>query len=139
MAGQQKLLNFITVSAGMLALIFWLSTLQQPLIDQHEFRQTQTAISALFMGSGLQSLINYETPILGSPWAIPFEFPFYQWIVSLTAKLLPLSLSSCGRLISIAFGLACLWPSWQLMRQFRISRTGQKLFLILVFTSSIYL
>lgn len=40
-------------AAALLACAFWLGTLQQPLIDRHEFRQTQTALSALFMQPGL--------------------------------------------------------------------------------------
>lgn len=140
MPARLKLLtNIMLAASALLALIFWACTIQQPLIDQHEFRQTQTALSALFMGAGVHSLVNYETPVLGNPWAIPFEFPFFQWTVSLAAKLLPLSLSSCGRLVSLLFGLGCLWPSLGMMRQFDIPRSGQKLFLILVFTSSIYL
>jgi hypothetical protein len=50
-------------AAALLACAFWLGTLQQPLIDHHEFRQTQTALSALFMQPGLDGLLNYQTPV----------------------------------------------------------------------------
>lgn len=139
MQAWQKLLSRIMALAAGLALLFWLATLRQPLIDQHEFRQTQTALSALFMGSGLQGFIAYETPVVGNPWSIPFEFPLYQWLVRLASRLLPLSLSSCGRLISLCFGIACLVPAIDILRQFGISINGQKLLVILLFTSSIYL
>lgn len=135
----KKILTFLAISAGAMALTFWLSTLQQPLIDQHDFRQTQTALTALFMKPGLLSLFNYETPVVGSPWAIPFEFPLYQWIVSWAARWLPLSLSSTGRLISMIIGIACLWPAAAIMRLYQIPKLATTLLALLYFTSSIYL
>jgi hypothetical protein len=76
---QRHLWIWLLLSAATLfAAAFWFSTLNQPLIDRHEFRQTQTALSALFMQPGLEGLLNYETPVLGAPWSIPFEFPLFQ-------------------------------------------------------------
>ena len=139
MSPQQKSLNFFVLSAAIMALAFWLVTLHQPLIDEHEFRQTQTALTTLFMRPSIAGLLSYETPVVGAPWAIPFEFPLYQAITALIAAISPWSLSSSGRLVSLAFGLACLAPAWGLMRHFEVSRTGRMTFLLLYFTSSIYL
>ena len=50
-----------------LATIGW----SNPLTDLHQFRQTQTAISTYYF---LQTELkpNYEVPVLGPPWSIPF-------------------------------------------------------------------
>ncbi len=46
-----------------------------------EFRQTQTAVSALFIQRDHNFSLAYPTPVLGRPWTIPLEFPLYQWAV----------------------------------------------------------
>lgn len=139
MPGHAKILRLSVFLVGTLAAIFWLATLQQPLIDQHEFRQTQTALTALFLQPSLHGLLNYETPVLGHPWVIPFEFPLYQWLASLPARVLPISLGTSGRLISILFGVACLWPSLAIMRRFSVPANGRQIFILLYLTASIYL
>ena len=57
-------------------------SLSQPLLDQHAFRQSQTAISAEWMANDLNPLRMpyYETPVFGAPWRVPFEFPIFQWL-----------------------------------------------------------
>lgn len=75
-----RILWMLVSAAAFFASAFWLGTLQRPLIDQHEFRQTQTALGALFMQPGLGGLLNYQTPVLGSPRSIPFEFSLFQWL-----------------------------------------------------------
>ena len=134
--------RWVLVLAGASALFasfVWFSTLKQPLIDAYEFRQTQTALSALFMQPGLDGLLNYQTPVLGAPWSIPFEFPLFQWVAYQLANLSGLGLSSSGRLVSVLFGMGCLWPSTRLMRHFGLSFTTAGLFVALYCTSSIYL
>ena len=98
----------LITAAVVFAGVFWFGRLDQPLIDRHEFRQTQTALSALFMQPGFEGLLNYQTPVVGAPWSIPFEFPLFQWITHQLAHLSGLNLSSSGRLISVLFGLGCL-------------------------------
>lgn len=136
---QTKILSALCLIALTTSGVFWLVTAQQPLIDQHEFRQTQTALTALFMQPNFQGILNYETPVVGAPWAIPFEFPLYQAITALLATMSPWSLSSTGRLVSAGFGLACLAPAWGLMRNFKVSKIGRLIFALLYLTSSIYL
>src|SRR5260221_13530930 len=78
------------------------------LIDRHSFRQTQTAISVRSMLDG-GPLLAYETPVLGRPWSIPFEFPTYQWLVALTVLATRLPLDQAGRVVSVgSFGLLLL-------------------------------
>ena len=42
--------------------------------DLHAFRQTQTAITVTYLLK-VGPWLAYQTPVLGPPWAIPFEFP----------------------------------------------------------------
>ncbi len=136
---KEKFLLPAAIGLSLIAVIFWLVTSSQPLIDQHEFRQTQTAITSLYLDPSLKGLLNYETPVLGSPWSIPFEFPLYQLIVHALSGISPLSLDSSGRLTSSFFGLLCVVPAYGLMRLFQIKKVGRYWFLILYFSSPIYL
>lgn len=137
---QRPLWIWLMVGAATLfAGVFWISTLHQPLIDRHEFRQTQTALSALFMQPGVEGLLNYPTPVVGAPWSIPFEFPLYQWLTHQLAHHSGLALSASGRLLSVLFGVGCLWPASRLMRRAGLDGLAIKLFSVLYFTSSIYL
>lgn len=56
-----------------------LPALRLPLLDTDAgFRQAQTALTArVFHEQGI-SLLHYQTPVLGAPWTIPFEFPLFQ-------------------------------------------------------------
>ena len=139
MSPRPRWIWLLITAAVVFAGVFWFGRLDQPLIDRHEFRQTQTTLSALFMQPGLEGLLNYQTPVVGAPWSIPFEFPLFQWITHQLAHLSGLNLSSSGRLISVLFGLGCLWPATRLMRRFDLSFTATGLFIALYCTSSIYL
>jgi hypothetical protein len=79
------------------------------LFDFHGFRQTQTAISAESILHG-GSFLRYETPVLGPPWSLPFEFPLYQGIVAGLAKISSTPLDQTGRLVSILFYYLCFFP-----------------------------
>jgi hypothetical protein len=136
---QEKILFSLAIIFSVGAVIFWLATSWQPLIDQHEFRQTQTAITSLYLQPSIKGLLNYETPVLGSPWSIPLEFPLYQFLVYWLARLLPLPLDGAGRLLSALFGFLCIFPAQGLMQLFCIKKNGQYCFFALYFSSSIYL
>ena len=73
-----------------------------PIYDEHMFRQAQTALSALFLAKG-GPFFAYETPLLGAPWAIPFELPVYQWIVAKWHIMSGMPLDQSGRFISRLF------------------------------------
>lgn len=88
---------------------------EKPLLDLHSFRQTQTAISTYYMVGNPKVFLDYTTPILGKPWAIPLEVPFYQWVVARWHELTHMGLDQSGKLISIAFLFVCIWPVWRLL------------------------
>lgn len=85
-----------------------LNNINNPILEMHSFRQTQTALSAFYLADGFR--LDYLTPVVGYPWSIPFEFPLFQWVVINTSNLFQLPLTSSGRLISLVFSLLCLIP-----------------------------
>lgn len=81
-----------------------------PISEQYAFRQTQTAFSVLWLLNG-SGWFDYQTPVFGAPWSVPFEFPLYQWLVVLAKQVFSsLTLDQAGRIVSLTFMLACLWP-----------------------------
>ncbi len=78
-----------------------------------EFRQTQTAISALFVQRDQNFSLAYPTPVLGAPWTAPMEFPLYQWTVVKVSDWTGLPLVQAGRAVSAAcfyLAVAGLFP-----------------------------
>jgi hypothetical protein len=118
--------NFTYASAALAALAIlcslWALTREwdKPLLDLHSFRQTQTAISTYYMVGNPSVLLDYETPILGKPWAIPLEVPFYQWVVARWHEASSMGLDQSGKFVSIIFLFACIGPIWILFRTLRI-------------------
>ena len=94
-------------------LTYALASAVRPLIDDHSFRQTQTAISVFYMLRG-NGWIAYLTPVLGAPWAIPFEAPVYQASVALLAWVLPLETS--GRVVSVLYLVGAVYFGFRLLR-----------------------
>lgn len=79
----------------------------------HEFRQTQTALSALFIQRDGHYALAYPTPILGAPWAVPMEFPLYQWMVVALSNQTGWPIIQAGRAVSafwLYVAVAALWP-----------------------------
>jgi hypothetical protein len=79
------------------------------LFDFHGFRQAQTAIAAESILRG-GSFFHYETPVLGPPWSLPFEFPLYQGLVASVARVASTPLDQTGRAVSILFYYLCFFP-----------------------------
>ncbi len=95
--------------AGVLALALWSMSggWHASMIDRHEFRQMQTALSAHWLReNGFQ--LAYETPLFGPPWSIPLEFPLYQAAVAGLARALDIGIEPAGRAVSLGFFLATL-------------------------------
>ncbi|QTL02466.1 phospholipid carrier-dependent glycosyltransferase [Aquabacter sp. L1I39] len=91
-----------------------------PILDILYFRQTQTAISAYWIAQGGPWLA-YETPVLGAPWSIPFEFPIFQLIVAAVSKAhVPLDVA--GRAVNYSFFLLSLLPLASLARTLNVNR-----------------
>ena len=92
------------------------------LLDAHEFRQVQTAITAHFIKeTGFK--LAYETPVLGPPWSVPMEFPTYQLGVAYLSKFTGLPLEQSGRLLSILCFYVSLPSVWLLLGKWRFSST----------------
>lgn len=128
------LLAAMLIVSGVITLHY----LQQPLLERHAFRQTQTALSAYWMlRDGLQAA--YETPVLGAPWQIPFEFPIYQWLVVLLVRISALPLDAAGRLLSYLFLVACCGPAFQISRRMQLDAAAPWIFCCLLLSSPIYL
>jgi hypothetical protein len=79
------------------------------------FRQTQTAITAMFVQREHNFSLAYPTPVLGKPWSIPFEFPLYQWTVAVVSDATHLSLIKSGRLVSAVCFFLALPAIWLLL------------------------
>jgi hypothetical protein len=112
--------------------------LTNPIDDMHGFRQTQTAISTYYFIKEDFSL-NYQIPVLGYPWSIPFEFPLYQYIVAIVFKLTHLTLDEAGRAVSIFFYYAVFYPVYGCLRLWGLSCKKIALVLSIVLVSPLYI
>jgi len=112
--------------------------INQPLLEAHGFRQTQTALTSYyFLQEGWQ--LDYQTPVAGYPWSIPFEFPIYQSIVALITFVTGIKLDVTGRLVSYFFLIACVWPIKKIVFQLRLDKKVFWIFCGLFFSSPLYL
>jgi hypothetical protein len=104
----------------------------------YEFRQTQTAISALFIQREHNFSLAYPTPVLGKPWSIPFEFPLYQWTTVVVSNTTGWPLVEAGRLVS-AFCFYLGLPALAgLLRRLGAPGPHRLVVLSLVLTSPLY-
>ncbi|WP_370677653.1 hypothetical protein [Pleomorphomonas sp. PLEO] len=131
-------LLFLVFLAAVQSVWIFILGFSYPILDAHAFRQTQTALSVYWMGHG-GALLNYETPVLGAPWAIPFEFPIYQWMVLGVSRVSGLPLDGAGRSVSYAFFLLTLIPLRVISGYFYKSRDVFLISVILFLISPIYL
>lgn len=105
----------------------------------HEFRQTQTALSALFIQREDNFHLAYPTPILGAPWSAPMEFPLYQWMVVKCSNLTGVPLVQAGRAVSafwLYVAVAALWP---LLGRAGLSRARRLVVMGFVLSCPLYL
>jgi hypothetical protein len=91
------------------------------IFDSYSFRQCQTAISARAIQEG-GPFLAYETPVLGPPWSIPFEFPLYQGLVAWLSHIFPVPLEQTGRFLSAFFFYATLFPLYFCLGALRVER-----------------
>lgn len=92
---------FLAVSLGWAvqhARVGW----RAPISDAHGFRQAQTAITSVYLARG-GPFLRYETPVVGAPWAIPYELPLYQWIVAKAGGPSVMGAITAGRGVDEAF------------------------------------
>jgi hypothetical protein len=109
----------------------------QPLLDQYFARQTQTALTSYWLVRG-GPIFAYETPVVGFPWSIPYEFPIYQIVVALLSKA-GVPLDAAGRIMSFVFFLGCLWPMRVLFRALRFGDVAFLCVAILFLLCPLYL
>jgi hypothetical protein len=134
---EKLVLILLTLTIVIMALTN-LAGLANPILEAHGFRQTQTAITAYYLKlSGFK--LDYETPTVGYPWSIPFEFPIYQYIAAQTSKIFNLALTDSGRLISLIFTFLCALPIWKSLKKLEFSDTTGLICLTLFFSSPVYL
>ena len=126
------------VLAGFLAQAVYYLVLgfDRPIFEQHGFRQTQTALSTYWILQG-GPWIAYETPVLGAPWALPFEFPTYQLVVAALARF-GIPLDQAGRLVSFSFFIATLLPLRIFLREVGHGRTTFLIAATLFIASPLY-
>lgn len=130
-------LKIIAIGALLFSSFIALRYINQPLIDNYAFRQTQTALTSYWILKDGWTLA-YQTPVAGYPWSIPFEFPIYQLIVSLIVKLTGFDLSATGRFVSYFFLIACSWPAFAISKRLHLSNSVPLIFCSLLWTSPIY-
>lgn len=124
--------------AILVSLVVLIASLNRPLIDQHGFRQAQTAISVWWMLHGGRWW-DYETPVLGAGWSVPFEFPLFQWIVAIFVRAFGVPLDAAGRLVSYFWLICCIPSAAALVRSYRLPASSTLCFAILLLASPVYL
>lgn len=135
---ERILLIVITGTVALMGVAVAIRYMGQPLLEHHGFRQTQTALSALWMlREGWQ--LDYETPVAGYPWPIPFEFPLYQSAVALVVKLTGFPIDATGRLLSHAALLACAYPAHRMVTRLNLPKNAFWVFCALLWSSPLYL
>lgn len=126
--------RLLALSPVLLLFALLAATWSMPVLEAHGFRQTQTLISSYWMAHGGPWWL-YDTPLLGYPWKLPFEFPLYQWgVAMLAASPLGLDFDAAGRLLSAMAMIACVWPLrqilWNLSAPARLVNLSTALFLL---------
>jgi hypothetical protein len=99
------------VALILISLVLRFINIDNPIVERHGFRQTQTALTVrVWINEGI-NIIKYQTPVLGEPWTLPFEFPLYQLFAYGMHKLLNIfsvsNLDIAMRLTNIIFFYGC--------------------------------
>lgn len=121
--------NWIRSATGAAAVMLLVSfvvrvpTLAMPLIEHHTWRQTQTAYTAREFARNGIDLLHAQLPVLGPPFAVPFELPLFQ---AGAAVLIRLGLSDdvASRLMGLITFMASAWLLWLLIRRLTSARVA---------------
>jgi hypothetical protein len=133
-----RLLQYLLLVCFAYATNFAISTSSQLPLDLHAFRQSQTALSAYWLDKS-PNVFSYYTPIIGSPWSIPFEFPTYQIIVNFISSFFGLPLIQTGRILSFIFLCLVILPVRIIVTSLGLDKRVTLIVSMLTLTSSIYL
>jgi len=102
------------------------------------FRQAQTAITIEAMKhDGFR--LDYATPVLGKPWAIPLEFPLYQWLAARLSSATGMPVVVAGRWVSLIGFYASLPALLVLLRAAGLRWNAACLALLPVLAAPVYL
>jgi hypothetical protein len=104
-----------------------------------EFRQTQTALSALFIQREHNFSLAYPTPVVGQPWSIPLEFPLYQWTVVRLSDATGMPLTQAGRTVSLVCFYLGLPALFLLLARTGLSASRRLLVLAFVVSCPLYI
>jgi hypothetical protein len=140
-SGQRLFAGFsIVLFLGALAYDLALGSLgwHNTVLDGNAFRESQTALTAYHM-VGHRYALAYETPVLGPPWSIPYEFPLYQGAVAALATVSGWPVDETGRLVARLFFLLTLLPCYVLLGRLGVSRPCRLVVLALLLASPFYI
>jgi 4-amino-4-deoxy-L-arabinose transferase-like glycosyltransferase len=98
------------------------------------FRESQTAISAEYLIREPCPVLEWQLPVLGSPWRIPFEFPLHQ-LLSSSISHFGLGVEQAGRLVSLTAFFGCIVVSFRLICVWGLPREVAKVGVALFLTS----
>jgi hypothetical protein len=134
--------NLLPIALLTLIIVFFISintfNIKQPILEEHSFRQTQTAITAFYINKN-EFKFDYETPVVGEPWSIPFEFPIFQYLAVFVSKVGGISLTASGRLVNLIFTLASCLPIWFGLRALKVNSEAIYFALLLFLSAPVYL
>ncbi|MGB3618155.1 MAG: glycosyltransferase family 39 protein [Catalinimonas sp.] len=112
--------------------------LDNKVLEYHNSRQSQTVMTAYWVvEEGFR--MPYITPFMGAPWAVPMEFPLYQWLAAALRMLTGWPLELCGRVIGLLMFYAALAAFYKLSGEVTDHRRDRLLVLTLVLAHPVYL
>ena len=109
------------------------------MLPGNEFRQTQTALTTLFVQREGNFTLAYPTPVLGKPWSVPMEFPLYQWSVAVLSSTTGMPLIQTARLVSAVCFYLGLPAVWLLLMRLDLNSTQRWVALSLLMTCPLYI
>ena len=66
-----------------------------------DWRPAQTLITTFWLKQEGISLFSYQTPLFGSPWRVPFEFPLYQAVSAIVSNVFSINIITASHLTSL--------------------------------------
>jgi len=95
--------RYVLLFGVIVSVLVRLPNLVSPLLDNHGFRQTQTAFTVQrYLTDGF-SILHPQMPVFGPPWEVPFEFPLFQLTAAVLAKLTGLEVDLACRVTGLLF------------------------------------
>ncbi len=122
------------------ALNVWFSShgWRNNILEGHEFRQAQTAMTVEYLLRDGWSLA-YPLPLFGPPWSAPMEFPVFQTVAAGFARVSGLPVDPACRLTSLAFFYLALPALFMLLRDLPQPPHRRWLWLAAILVSPLYL